>query len=74
MAHVVAVIGMQASVSDEASLAFAAQPYSSIGIGHSLATAFNQAATAVALAAPGEINTPKLRLRGGLDAEEIFFV
>ena len=74
LAHVDAVIGMQASVSDEASLAFAAQLYSSIGFGHSLAIAFNQAVAAIALAAPGEINTPKLRLRDGLEAEDITFV
>lgn len=72
--HVDAAIGMTTSISDAAAVAFARQLYSSIGFGHSLATAFNQARAAVAIAAPDEKGTPKLHTRAGLEASQIVFV
>lgn len=72
--HVDAVIGMSDLISDKAALAFARQLYSSIGFGHSLAQAFKQARAAIALVSLGEINTPQLRVRSNLTADEIVFV
>lgn len=72
--HVDAVIGMSTSIGDVAAIAFARQLYSSIGFGHSLATAFGQARAALALAAPDEMATPQLHVRSGLEAHEIVFV
>ncbi|MGE9990751.1 CHAT domain-containing protein [Paratractidigestivibacter faecalis] len=72
--HVDAVIGMSDSISDEAALAFARQLYSSIGFGLSLAQAFKQARAAIALVSLDEIDTPQLRVRPNLTAEEIVFV
>lgn len=72
--HVDATIGMTDSISDVAAKAFAAQLYSSIGFGLDLQTAFNQARAAIALNSPEEIETPRLRVREGLDAEKMVFV
>lgn len=72
--HVDATIGMTDSISDVAAKAFAAQLYSSIGFGLDLQTAFNQARAAIALVSPEEIETPKLRVRKGIDAEKFVFV
>lgn len=72
--HVDAVIGMADSISDEAALAFARQLYSSIGFGLSLGQAFKQARAAIALVSLDEINTPQLRVRSNLTADEIVFV
>lgn len=72
--HVDAVIGMRASIGDKAAIAFASQLYSSIGFGHSLQTAFDQARAAIALASPSEVNTPALHVRDGLDTAEIYYV
>lgn len=72
--HVDATIGMTDSISDVAAKAFAAQLYSSIGFGLDLQTAFNQARAAVALVSPKETETPKLRVRKGIDAEQLVFV
>lgn len=65
---------MTNSITDEAAKAFAAQLYSSIGFGVDLETAFNQACAAVALISPGEIETPMLRAREGVDAADVIFV
>ena len=72
--HVDATIGMTDSISDVAAKAFAAQLYSSIGFGLDLQTAFNQARAAIALVSPEEAETPKLRVRKGIDAEKFVFV
>ena len=72
--HVDAVIGMSTSISDAAALAFARQFYSSIGFGLSLEQAFKQARAAIALVSPGEIGTPQLRVKSGLQANEIVLV
>lgn len=72
--HVDATIGMTDSISDVAAKAFAAQLYSSIGFGLDLQTAFNQARAAIVFVSPEEIDTPRLRVREGLDAENMVFV
>ncbi len=72
--HVDATIGMTDSISDVAAKAFAAQLYSSIGFGLDLQTAFNQARAAIVLVSPEEDETPKLRVRKGIDAEKFVFV
>ena len=65
---------MTDSISDVAAKAFAAQLYSSIGFGLDLQTAFNQARAAIVFVSPEEIDTPRLRVREGLDAENMVFV
>lgn len=72
--HVDAVIGMSDSISDAAALAFARQFYSSIGFGLSLAQAFKQARAAIALVSPGEVETPQLRIKPDLQADEFVLV
>jgi len=72
--HVDAVIGMSDSISDAAALAFARQLYSSIGFGLSLAQAFKQARAAIALVSPGEVETPQLRIKPDLQADEFVLV
>ena len=72
--HVDAVIGMSDSISDAAALAFARQFYSSIGFGLSLVQAFKQARAAIALVSPGEVETPQLRIKPDLQADEFVLV
>lgn len=72
--HVDAVIGMTDSIGDKAAIAFASQLYSSIGFGHSLQTAFDQARASIALASPSEVDTPALHVRDGLDPAELYYV
>lgn len=72
--NVDAVIGMTGSISDCAAITFAAQLYSSIGFGHDLATAFNQAIAAIAVASKDEVSIPKLRVREGVSAQDIIFI
>jgi TolA-binding protein len=72
--HVDAVIGMTTSIGDKAAVAFASQLYSSLGFGLSLKDAFAQARASVAIAAPGEINTPALHVRNGLDPADMVLV
>lgn len=74
LCHVDATIGMADSISDDAAKAFAAQLYSSIGFGLDLQTAFNQACAAIVFVSPEEIETPRLRVRDGLDADKMVFV
>lgn len=74
LSHVDATVGTTDSISDGAAIAFAAQLYSSIGFGLDLQTAFNQARAAIALVSPNEIETPKLRVRKGIDAEQLVFL
>ena len=58
--HVDAAIGMTTSIGDEAACTFAAQFYSSLGFGHSLKKAFEQAKGAMMLVSPTEADTPAL--------------
>ncbi|HBG31078.1 MAG TPA: hypothetical protein DDW98_10670 [Gammaproteobacteria bacterium] len=72
--HVLASIGMSASVGDDAARTFAAQFYSAIGFGRSVRQAFEQAKAALMLESIPEEDTPVLHVATGVDASELFFV
>ena len=72
--HVDAAIGMTTSIGDEAACTFAAQFYSSLGFGHSLKKAFEQAKGAMMLVSPTEADTPALYTKEGIDADTIYIV
>lgn len=72
--YVDAAIGMKDAISDEAAKIFSAQLYSSIGFGHSLQKAFDQAISALLLEGIPEDDTPELYVKDGLDANQIIFV
>lgn len=72
--HVDAAIGMTTSIGDEAACTFAAQFYSSLGFGHSLKKAFEQARGAMMLVSPTEANTPALFTKEGIDADATYIV
>lgn len=69
-----AAIGMADSVRDDAAVIFASQFYSSLGFGHSVQKAFNQAKAALMLEGiPGE-EIPQLFVKEGLKADELILV
>lgn len=72
--YVDAAIGMTTSIGDKAAIAFAAQFYSSLGFGHSVQKAFEQAKGMLMLECPEEHDTPALYLKDGIDANSLFFV
>ncbi|MCL2003822.1 MAG: CHAT domain-containing protein [Oscillospiraceae bacterium] len=72
--HVDAAIGMTNSVSDTGACTFAAQFYSSLGFGLSLKRAFEQAKGTLMLESPAEQNTPKLYIKEGFEADDIYIV
>ena len=72
--HVDAAIGMTTSIGDEAACTFAAQFYSSLGFGHSLKKAFEQAKGAMMLVSPTEADTPALYTKEGIDADATYIV
>lgn len=72
--HINLAIGMVTSIGDEAACIFAAQFYSSIGFGLSVAKAFNQAKSALMLEGIEEENTPKLYAKDGINPDKIFLV
>ena len=72
--HVDAAIGMTTSIGDEAACTFAAQFYSSLGFGHSLKKAFEQAKGAMMLVSPTEVDTPALYTKEGIDADTTYIV
>ena len=65
---------MSIEIGDEADCFFAANFYSSIGFGHSLQKAFNQAIAALLLEGIPEESTPQLFVQDGLSADELYFV
>ncbi|WP_231427690.1 CHAT domain-containing protein [Pedobacter sp. Leaf250] len=67
-------IGMTTSISDNAARIFAAQFYGSIGYGNSVKKSFEQARASLMLEGIPEENTPKLYIKNGLNAENIFIV
>ena len=72
--YIEAAIGMSDSIRDDTAYAFAAQLYSSIGFGHSLQVAFDQAKAALVLEnIPGE-NIPQLYARDGIALNEMILV
>lgn len=72
--HVEAAIGTTDSIADETACTFAAQLYSSIGFGHSLKKAFDQAKAELLLEGiPGE-DIPQIYCRSDVNPETIVFV
>lgn len=72
--NIASAIGMSIEIGDEAACVFAANFYSSIGFGHSLQKAFNQAKAALLLEGIPEDSTPQLFVQDGLSADELYFV
>ncbi len=72
--HVEAAIGMNTSIGDEAARVFSSQFYSSIGFGHSIRKAFDQAKALVMMEGLDEENTPELFIQDGLDATDLIIV
>jgi hypothetical protein len=72
--HVPAAIGMRTAIGDEAARIFAAQFYSSIGFGHSVGRAFQQAKAALMLEGIPEEDTPELFITIGLSQDDIVLV
>ncbi len=69
-----ATIGMNTSIGDDAARLFSSQFYSSIGFGHSVGKAFQQAKALLMMEGINEENTPQLFVKDGLDANEIILV
>jgi len=72
--HVPAAIGMNASISDEAALTFAAQFYSAIGFGLSVGRAFAQSKAAMMLEGYAEETVPELFVSEELLLEQLVLV
>jgi len=72
--HVNAAVGMTVEIGDDAARVFAAQFYSSVGFGHSVKRAFEQAKAALMLEGIPEENTPVLKTAAGVDAESLVLV
>ena len=68
-----AAVGMETSILDDAAKAFAGQFYNSIGFGHSLHDAFEQARVHANLEV-GEDSGARLYTADGVDARDIFLV
>jgi diguanylate cyclase (GGDEF)-like protein len=68
------VVGMNASVGDEAAIKFAASFYRAIGFDRSVKNAFEQGLVAIALANLNEENIPVLLARDGIDPDQIFLI
>lgn len=69
-----ATIGMSTSIGDEAARIFSSQFYSSIGFGHSVGKAFQQAKALLMMEGIDDENTPQLFIKDGLNANEIILV
>jgi CHAT domain len=69
-----ATIGMNTSIGDEAARVFSSQFYSSIGFGHSVAKAFQQAKALLMMEGIKEENTPELFIKYGMNSNEIILV
>jgi hypothetical protein len=65
---------MRTSIGDEAARVFAAQFYSSIGFGHSVAKAFEQARALLMMEGVGEEDAPELFTRAGVDPSSLVLV
>lgn len=72
--HVDCAIGMSNTISDEAAQYFSAQFYSSLSFGLSVKKSFDQAKAALLLEGIDEVDTPRLYVKDGLVAEEIFLL
>lgn len=72
--HVDCAIGMSNTITDEAAQYFSAQFYSSLSFGLSVKKSFDQAKAALLLEDIDEVDTPRLYVKDGLVAEEIFLL
>lgn len=72
--HVEAAIGMGSGISDNAARFFSSQFYSSLGFGHSLKKAFDQAVARLMLEGIPEENIPELYVHEGFNPDEIVIV
>lgn len=66
------VVGMSKEVGDDAAIIFAASFYSAICSGRSVQQAFDLGKTAILLHGIAEAETPKLRVRAGVDPSQVF--
>ena len=71
---IMAAIGMETSISDEAAITFSSRFYSAIGFGLSLKKSYDQACASLMFDAPAEVNTPVLFVGDGVDPDELYFV
>ena len=74
VSHVDAAIGMTDSINDNDACAFAAQFYSSLGFGHSVKKAFEQAKGVMMLESPIEANIPMLYTKDNINADTLYLV
>lgn len=72
--HIDAAIGMELSVEDEAAKVFAGQLYNSLGFGHSLQRAFEQACLQVEMATGSVSGAPRLFTGPGIEADQMVLV
>ena len=72
--YVDASVGMEQSIKDESARLFAGQLYNSLGFGHSLGLAFEQARLQVELTFNAISGDPTLVVADGLDADELVVV
>lgn len=72
--HIDVAIGLNAAIGDDAARVFAGQFYSSIGFGHSVQVAFDQALAQLRLEGIGEDEKFELHARGGVDPTDIVLV
>jgi len=68
------VVGMNATIGDDAARTFAASFYRAIGFGRSIREAFEQGQTALLLEGTAEEQTPELLVRTGSDPTHIFLL
>lgn len=69
-----AAIGMNTSVNDDAAVIFSSQFYSSLGFGHSIKVAFNQAKAALMMEVNGQADIPQLYVKEGILENELVLV
>ena len=72
--YVEVAIGMNDSVGDKAARIFSSQLYSSIGFGHSITEAFEQAKALIMMEGLKEENIPELFIQEGIDANQLIIV
>jgi hypothetical protein len=66
------VVGMNDAVGDDAARRFAASFYRALGFGRSVRNAFDQGLLAIELDGLDEATTPKLLVRAGVKADDVW--
>lgn len=72
--HVEFVVGMSTAIKDSAARRFAGTFYQALVFGRSLETAFRLGCVQIGLAALGQSDIPRLLVRSGLRAEDIYLI